>query len=173
MYFKNTNTAINWSFCEFKLEICEDEKDLNIVLEFYNTFSKYGEWVENFIKPIAWMKIEDESNSIKSKTFTESKKSKKFKITIYFETTIQSSPFGGDYFTSNSYWINCIGGLYPVVDLYLFAKIGDKIEEGELCLNYNLFHLTDYRYESWKACAIETGKVHKNLLQMNKERIAK
>jgi hypothetical protein len=56
------------------------------------------------------MSVETKTKNIKSKEQMPADKIKKFlkksnffKITIYFETTIQESPLNKDYFTSNDY----------------------------------------------------------------------
>ena len=173
--FKNTNIIINWSIYNLKLEIYGKSDDLDMVLEFYDGFSQYGEWGEEFVKPIVWMSINNDKEEIRSKKFIDIKNiliflkyKEKFKITIYFETILNYSPLENNYTTSNSYWINCLGGLYYIVDLCLYVEKNNETFEGELYLNNGLHVVKDYRYEDFKKYALETAETAKDLVK-NKE----
>lgn len=174
--FDGTNIIINWSYNELKLEFFGDENSIESILEFYTNSLKYGEWGEELDKPIIWMKIETKYDSFKSKKCINEEKIRKFinknffKITIFFETTIQGSPFEKDYLTSNSYWISCIGGLYYIADLYLYIEKDDIVVEGELYNNNKSpFEVKDYRQEDLYEYSLETAETAKELFKYSKK----
>lgn len=176
--FNNTNIIINWSYNELKLEIYGDANSNVTLLNFYELLHLYGEWGENLTKPIVWMKVETPNKMIKSKNHIDKEKIAKFidndyfKITIYYETTIQESPFSKDYITSNAYWIYCIGGLYYVADLYLYLENGNDIIEPELhknnC-NKTPFNVKNYNNEDLYEYSLETWETAKELVKLSRK----
>lgn len=134
--FRNYNLILNWSFYELKLEIFGEKCDLEMIKNFYEILWNYGEWGENFIKPLIWMEIQTKYKYIKSKKYIEINDFDNyiddyFKITLYFEPLIDGNPFAKDYIESNSYWINCIGGLYHVVDINWYIDTDNGLISSE------------------------------------------
>jgi hypothetical protein len=170
--FKGTSIILNWSF--YKLEFIANftQTDLEIFLPFYDGFMFYGEWGEEYTKPIAWMKVISENIEIQSKSPIKTNQLRnilqnatKIELSIAFEPILHDSPLRENYFSSNSYWINTFGGLYNIVDLLLYIDILDE-EEG---IEGELYHgnLPNYQNENWREYSIETGKTAIELCEAN------
>lgn len=170
--FKDTSVIINWSYYEIKMELLWDENDTEMIVKFYDELVNYGEWGEELIKPICWMMLETENQFFKKNYISKKElldfcsKSKFFKMTIFFETTIQESPFNSNYLLDNSYWISCIGGLYYIADLYLFVETEQSIIHQEIYKNNkSCFDVKDYTKENMHEYAKETAETAKDLIR--------
>lgn len=173
--FAGYNIVFNWSFYQMKLELYTDRKNLNKVLIFYENMSKYGEWGNDFLKPIIWMEVEKNNDRIRSKSYISKSDVLKFartsdiKITIYYEPIICTSTLASDYFTSNDYWIAAFGGLYYTVDMMLFINNGGSNDiESEEYLFDKKFRIEKYVNEDWNEFSLETGKSSMELEKMKR-----
>jgi len=178
LIFNNSTIVINWSYYFIKLEFASSIDELPTLLHFYTNTLYYGEWGEEAKKPTTWMYIEDENGFLlKDKEYIKiddiinaSKTSKFIKFNIFFETTIADNPLDSDYLKSNSYWINCIGGLYDTADLALYTENNDDLDETRPYYNNVLpFVFHDYSHEDLHAYAIETAHTSKELILTSKK----
>jgi len=120
--FENEDIIINWSYEENKAEFYLTDKYAESFAIYYFHLMYYGEWGLLREKPIIFMEIASENETIKSKKPFKSKeilkyikKKKKVNINIYFETTIQKDPESELYNEEENLWVSSLGGLYDII----------------------------------------------------------
>ena len=178
LILNNSSIVINWSYYFLKLEFASNIEEINILLDFYVNTLHYGEWGEVGKKPTSWICVEDENQILLKdkeyikieKILNSSKKSKFIKFTIFFETIIKGDILDENYTNSNSYWINCLGGLYDVADLELYLDCENIDGSSTLYKNKILpFNFDDYTKENLHEYSLETAKTARSLIQHSKK----
>lgn len=113
------------------------------------------------------MCVKTKRNKIKSKNFIEIddikkniKEGERFEINVYFESLIEETEVDKDYI------IPCIGGLYNIVDLYLYVENNEETYENEKYIENGELKPQNYRNENLKEYALETAKTAKELIKI-------